>query len=171
MWKYRGQERPDFAAEPGPGQESVWDYPRPPTLDPDVRQIVIMAAGERIAECHAAIRVLETAGPPTFYLPPSAIDSGYLEAADGTSLCEWKGQARYWDVVVPGQRIAAAAWSYPDPTPGYRLIADFLAFYPARVDCFVDGERVRPQPGGLYGGWLTDDIAGPVKGEPGTAHW
>ncbi len=168
MWKYTGARRPDFAVEPGPGQESVWDYPRPPTLAADSRRVEVLAGERCIAATSAAIRVLETASPPGFYLPPAAVEPGVLVTVDGMSFCEWKGTARYWSL---DSKAPPVAWSYPDPAPRFAQIRDYFGFYPARVACFVDGERVRPQPGSFYGGWLTDEIAGPVKGEPGTGHW
>jgi uncharacterized protein (DUF427 family) len=172
MWQYNGSKRPPNADAPASGQESVWDYPRPPRLAPDARHVVVRAGACIIADTHRAVRVLETASPPTFYLPPEDIDQTLLVAEQGSSLCEWKGAAHYWTVVLPdGQRMEAVGWSYPSPKPAFAAIAGWLSFYPARLHCEVDGERVRPQPGGFYGGWLTDEIVGPVKGEPGTGHW
>jgi uncharacterized protein (DUF427 family) len=170
MWQYRGQERPPFAIEPGPGQESVWDYPRPPALVPDARPIEVWAATTRIAATTRAVRVLETAGPPTFYIPPDDVARAALVRASGSSFCEWKGVASYWALAVaPG--AGAIGWSYDDPTPAFEAIRGWLSFYPGRVACSVAGERVRPQPGGFYGGWVTDEIVGPFKGEPGTGRW
>ena len=170
MWTYRGQQRPAFAVAPGPGQESVWDYPRPPALVPDARLVEVRAGDAPLASTRRAYRVLETAGPPTFYLPPEDVDRARLVRASGNSVCEWKGVAAYWALAdAPGAR--AVAWSYDDPAAAFRPIRWFLAFYPARVECFVAGERVRPQPGGFYGGWITAEIVGPFKGEPGTAGW
>ncbi len=171
LWRYRGQERPPWALEPGPGQESVWDYPRPPRLEPDARCVVVRVGSHELARSERAIRILETASPPTFYLPPEDVDLAALEAASGGSHCEWKGTARYFDYSKDGVRLEAFAWSYPDPFPEFEAIRDFLSFYPARAECLVDGERVRPQPGGFYGGWLTDEIVGPVKGDPGSSGW
>ncbi len=167
-WQYDGRRRPPFAEAPGPGRESVWDYPRPPRLAPDARLVEVRHGERPIAATRRAIRVLETASPPTFYLPPEDLSRGVLVPAPGSSHCEWKGRARYWALSEGG---APVAWTYDDPTPAFAAIRGWFSFYPARVDCFVDGERVRPQPGGFYGGWLTDDISGPVKGEPGTGHW
>ena len=115
------------------------------------------------------LRVLETASPPTFYLPPDSIDWDLLQAASGQSFCEWKGAAQYW--AVRGDNSAPVGWSYPSPSRAFVQIADFISFYPSRLNCTVNGEAVRPQPGGFYGGWLTDEISGPVKGDPGTGHW
>ena len=170
MWKYRGQTRPDFADTPGPGQESVWDYPRPPKLSPDTRQIEVISAGRRIASSSKCFRVLETASPPAFYIPPSDVDWQYLIAGSGQSVCEWKGAASYW-VLNSNPQQGAVGWSYPQPTPAFNKIKDYVSFYPALLECFVDGERVRPQPGRFYGGWVTGEIVGPFKGEPGTEHW
>ena len=172
MWHWTGASRPPFADTPSPGQESVWDYPRPPRIAADRREVVVRSGATVIARSTRAVRVLETASPPTFYLPPGDVDARVLRPADGGSHCEWKGSAAYWSVVLPdGGAWDAVGWSYPRPTPAFAAIAGWLSFYPARLACTVDGERVRPQPGGFYGGWLTDDIAGPCKGAPGTGHW
>lgn len=172
MWTWTGRGRPPFAIEPGPGQESVWDYPRPPRLVSDPRHVIVDAGHARIADTTRAMRVLETASPPTFYLPPQDIDLDRLRPAAGSSHCEWKGRAVYWSVRDhEGHWREAAGWSYPEPTPAFGSIAGWLSFYPARLQCTVAGEPVRPQPGGFYGGWLTDEIVGPVKGAPGTGHW
>lgn len=157
---------------PGPGQESVWDYPRPPALDPSSRAVRIEHAGAVVAETTAAIRILETSHPPTWAIPPSDVDGDLIEPAPGRSVCEWKGVASYWTVVVGEARAEAVAWSYPKPTEGYESITDHLCFYAARMDrCTVDGEVVVPQPGAFYGGWITSDVVGPFKGEPGTMWW
>ena len=170
MWKYRGQTRPDFAETPGPGQESVWDYPRPPTLSPDTRLIKVICTGQRIASSSKCFRVLETASPPTFYIPPSDVDWQYLVAGSGQSVCEWKGIASYW-VLKSNPKQGAVGWSYPQPTPAFKELKDFISFYPGKLECFVAGEPARPQPGRFYGGWVTGEIVGPFKGEPGTEHW
>ncbi|MFT5041996.1 MAG: hypothetical protein ACI8TX_002976 [Hyphomicrobiaceae bacterium] len=171
MWRWRGQERPPFAEAPVDGQESVWDYPRPPRLVKDHRTVVVRFADLVIAETTNAVRVLETAGPPTFYLPPNDVRPECIEAAPGGSHCEWKGVAAYWSVVANGQRARNGAWSYPEPKPAFASLAGWLSFYPARFDCRVNGERVRPQPGQFYAGWVTDEIVGPFKGEPGSSGW
>ena len=156
----------------GPGEESVWSYPRPPRLVADRRLVEVRFGGETVAATRRAVRHLETASPPTFYLPPDDVRCEFLEPAPGSSFCEWKGRASYWDVVVGGRRARQGAWSYPKPAAGYEDLAGWYAFYPGRVDaCFVDGEQVRPQPGPFYGGWLTGEIRGPVKGSPGTEWW
>lgn len=170
MWEYRGQKRPPFALPPGPGQESVWDYPRPPALAPDDRLVEVKADSALIASSTRAVRVLETAGPPTFYLPPGDVRLSQLVRASGRSVCEWKGAAGYWALAAaPG--AGAVGWSYDHPSPAFAPIRGHLSFYPGRLECFVAGERVRPQPGGFYGGWITDEIVGPIKGDPGTAGW
>ena len=149
----------------------MWDYPRPPRLAADTREVVVRTEGVTVAISQRAVRVLETAGPPTFYLPPDDVRRDLLIARPGTSACEWKGLASYWSVRA-GQRVLRdVAWSYPDPLPGFERIRDYLSFFPGRIECTVEGERVRPQPGGFYGGWITSEIVGPVKGEPGTAGW
>ena len=168
MWEHNGHKRPSFAIEPDIGQESVWDYPRPPALVEDTRLVEIFDGKHCIASTERAYRVLETASPPTFYLPPGAVRPGSLERIGGRSYCEWKGEADYWALAGQSDPIA---WSYPAPNPAFERIRDYLGFYPGRIACFVDGERVHPQPGGFYGGWITRDIVGPVKGEPGTGHW
>ena len=152
--------------------EFVRDYPRPPRLERAERHILVRHAGLVVADTRRALRVLETYHPPVYYLPPDDVITSLLEPAAGTSLCEWKGRARYWDLRVAGRRVERAAWSYPDPTPSFAGLRDHLAFYSSRVDeCLVDGEQVRPQPGGFYGGWITPDLVGPFKGEPGTRGW
>ncbi len=158
--------------EPGPGKESVWDYPRPPRVEPSDALVVVEFAGQRVAETRASMRVLETSHPPVFYVPPADIVAGLIEPAAGRSFCEFKGEARYWSVRV-GDRLAdSAAWSYPSPAPGYEALADHLAFYPGRVDaCYVDGEQVVAQDGDFYGGWITSSVVGPFKGPPGTLGW
>jgi uncharacterized protein (DUF427 family) len=167
MWRWRGQERPPFAIAPGPGQESVWDYPRPPRVEPDARPVVVRAGDVVVASTRRALRVLETASPPTFYVPLADVEPNRLVPAAGASWCEWKGRARYWSLGGG----PAVAWSYEEPNPRYDVLRDHVAFYPARVACFVGGVRVEPQPGGFYGGWVTPEIVGPWKGDPGTEGW
>ena len=168
MWQFEGQKRPSFAIAPEVGQESVWDYPRPPALVADTRSVEVFDGQRRIASTDRAYRVLETASPPTFYLPLEALDESALEPVSGRSFCEWKGEAVYWALAGHPEPVA---WSYPSPRQRFSRIKDYVGFYPGRVACFVDGERVEAQPGGFYGGWLTKEIVGPVKGEPGTGHW
>ncbi|MGY2130092.1 DUF427 domain-containing protein [Blastococcus sp. SYSU DS0617] len=156
----------------GPGQESVWDYPRPPSALVTPRHVVLEVGGQVLGDTRRAIRVCETSHPPTYYVPRADLAAELLERADGGSWCEWKGQATYWDVVVGGRRVPSAGWSYERPTPGYEHLAGAVAFYPGRLDrVTVDGEVVRPQPGDFYGGWITDEVVGPFKGAPGTLGW
>jgi uncharacterized protein (DUF427 family) len=156
--------------EPGPGQESVWDYPRPPRVEDSDKHIRVEFAGVVIADTRRAKRVLETSHPPVYYIPPEDIRLEYLERTERTSWCEWKGRAGYYNVTVKGRRATNAAWFYPHPEEPYEAIRDHVAFYPQRMDaCTVDGEKVQPQPGDFYGGWITDDIVGPFKGGLGTA--
>lgn len=156
-----------------PGQESVWDYPRPPTLEPSSRRLRIVHRGVTIADTAKALRTLETSHPPTWYLPPADIDMTLLRAsAQHGSVCEWKGRANYWDVAVDGIVPVGVGWSYPSPTARFEALRDHIAFYAAPFDAVtIDGEQVRPQPGGFYGGWITSDLAGPFKGVPGSQFW
>jgi uncharacterized protein (DUF427 family) len=136
------------------------------------RHIVVELAGRVLADTRRAIRVCETSHPPVFYVPRDDVAPGVLERGQGGSWCEWKGAATYWDVVVDGRRLPGVAWSYEDPSPGYEHLRGAVAFYPGAVDrALVDGEQARPQPGGFYGGWITDDVAGPFKGAPGSLGW
>jgi uncharacterized protein (DUF427 family) len=171
QWSWRGQGRPAFAPTPGPEQFSVWDYPRPPCLAPETREVVIRWGDVEVARTLRAIRVLETAHPPSFYLPWDDVARHLLQPAAGTSFCEWKGPARYWALVDGERRLANVAWSYPHPLAGAEALANCVAFYPRELDCSVDGEAVRPQPGGFYGGWITPELTGPFKGEPGSEGW
>ena len=158
--------------EPGPGQESVWDYPRPPRLEPCNRTVRIEFAGQTLVESDRALRLLETAGPPTIYVPTSDIQMQFLVPADQSSFCEWKGAASYYDVVVEQKVSRKAGWYYASPNASYAELKDHVSFYPGRVDAaYLGDERVRPQPGDFYGGWITDDIVGPFKGDPGTGGW
>lgn len=164
---------PKRRMEQGPGQESVWDYPRPPRLEPCPRRIRVEFAGQVVADTTRALRVLETSHPPVYYIPPDDIRREFLRASPTrSSVCEWKGRAVYHSIEVGGRRARDVAWSYPDPTPAFAAIRDHLAFYASKLDaCFVDEEQVRPQPGDFYGGWITRDIVGPFKGEPGSWGW
>jgi uncharacterized protein (DUF427 family) len=156
----------------GPGQESVWDYPRPPSAEVTGRRIEITLGGRMIARTTRAVRVCETSHPPVFYVPREDVDPAVLERATGSSWCEFKGTATYWDVVVDGTRHSSVAWSYEEPTAGYQQLRGALAFYPSRVDAAtVDGEPVRAQAGDFYGGWITAEVVGPFKGEAGTRGW
>jgi len=170
MWEYRGQRRPNFAEEPAEGQESVWDYPRPPCLVESNALVEVRDDGGVIARTQGALRVLETASPPTYYLPPDAIDWDRLVPVVQSSFCEWKGRASYY-ALAGGASGEVIAWRYENPSRSFAALHDHVSFYPGRVACFVDGERVRPQAGGFYGGWITDRVVGPFKGEAGTGHW
>jgi uncharacterized protein (DUF427 family) len=163
--------RPD--PEPvGPGQESAWDYPRPPRLEPVTARLTVVLGGVTVADTTRAFRVLETSHPPNYYLPPDDILPGALERSTGGSFCEWKGRARYFTVRAGTRVEADAAWAYGSPSPAFAAITDHVAFYAGRMDaCTVDGEVVVPQPGGFYGGWITAAVAGPFKGGPGSRGW
>lgn len=157
---------------PGPGQESVWDYPRPPRVEEVSSQVEVIFAGNTIAITLNPLRVLETSHPPVYYLPPGSFIPSCVEPSGRTSFCEFKGTATYLRVVVGRNRATDAAWRYDDPSPGYESLAGHVAFYPGLMDvCLVDGEYVTPQPGGFYGGWVTSRIVGPFKGGPGTEGW
>lgn len=161
--------------KPGPGQESCWDYPRPPACEPCSASIEIVLGGVTIARTTTSWRVLETSHPPTYYLPASAFVPGALRPTAGSSFCEWKGQAAYYDVVGgPDLDVVAprAGWTYPDPSPAFVALRDAVAVMPAAMDrCLVDDEVVVPQEGGFYGGWITSRVVGPFKGGPGTWGW
>ena len=158
---------------PGPGQESVWDYPRPPRVEPTSDRIVVELGGVVVADTVAALRVLETSQPPAYYLPPADIDLSLLRrSAARPTTCEWKGVATYLDVVVGEVVVAAAGWTYPEPWAGYEAIAGHVAFYAQKMDrCSVAGEVVQPNEGDFYGGWVTSKVVGPFKGGPGSWGW
>ena len=156
----------------GPGEESVWAYPRPPRLEPTPARLRVELGGEVVAETTHGYRVLETSHPPNYYFPPGDVAPGALRPGQATSFCEWKGRARYYTVVAGGRVEEDAAWSYDTPSPAFAPIRGYVAFYAGRVDaCFVDDELVVPQPGGFYGGWITANVRGPFKGGPGTRGW
>jgi uncharacterized protein (DUF427 family) len=171
MWEYTGQKRPPFAEKPAKGQESVWDYPRPPVLAAEKRRVEVRLGDVVIADTQRAIRLLETASPPTVYIPSDDVRQDVLALHPSSSYCEWKGDAQYWALKRGNGAREMVGWSYPKPLPGFEAIAGYLSFYPSRVECYVDGERVRPQPGEFYGGWVTKEIVGPFKGGPGTNDW
>jgi uncharacterized protein (DUF427 family) len=176
-----------FCMRPNPirpqaSQESVWDYPRPPRLEPVTKRIQIISGGETLCDTTNAFRVLETSHPPSYYLPQADINMELLTPSNGSSVCEWKGGARYYVLRANGVAPMRAnelevAWYYPSPTPAFAAIKNHLAFYAGRVvlqdgdGCFVDGVRVTPQPGGFYGGWITPEIVGPFKGGEGSLGW
>ena len=158
--------------EPSPGQESVWDYPRPPRLERSSRRIRVVFNGITIVDTQRAQRMLETSHPPVYYLPSENVKMEYLVQTSQKSFCEWKGQARYYTIVVGDKQAPNAAWDYPNPTQKYAAIADHLALYPRLMDaCYVDDEQVQSQQGDFYGGWITSDIVGPFKGGTGTWGW
>ena len=170
-WSHRGSRRPDWAIAPGPGEESVWDYPRPPRLEADRRLVRVVHENTVIAESRRAVRILETASPPTFYIPPQDVQMDLLERARGGSLCEWKGSATYWSLRADGSEVPNVAWSYEQPFADFAEIRGYLGFYPSKLECYVDAHRVAPQPGGFYGGWVTPEVVGPFKGGAGTTAW
>jgi len=157
---------------PAPGQESVWDYPRPPRLESTDKHIAIVFDGVTIADTRRAWRVLETSHPPVYYLPPADVRMEFFQRASRRTVCEFKGTATYYTISHGGRTADHAAWTYLHPTLPYAPIAGYIAVYPQLMDdCLVDGEHVRPQPGGFYGGWITSDVVGPFKGCPGTHGW
>ena len=171
QWQWRGTTRPPFAIAPGAGQQSVWDFPRPPRIEPDTREVIIRWGDVEVVRTRRAVRVLETSHPPSFYIPWDDVARRYLQSASGESFCEWKGPASYWTLVDGDRRLPKVAWSYPRPMAGAETLATRVAFYPAELECTVDGDRVRPQPGGFYGGWITSELVGPFKGDPGSSLW
>ena len=171
-WRAFPRVRPPDIAVPGPGQESVWDYPRPPRIEAVSRVVRVEFGGRVIAESTRALRVCETSSPPVYYVPPDDVDSSCLLPSERTSFCEWKGVAHYWTVQTGARSAKDAAWSYPEPDSGYESMRDYLSFYPRRMDaCYVGAVRVTPQPGFYYGGWVTPDLTGPFKGVPGSDSW
>ncbi|MEB3273994.1 MAG: DUF427 domain-containing protein [Prochlorothrix sp.] len=157
---------------PGPGQESVWDYPRPAVWQPTSKRLQVVFNGVTIADTTTGKRVLETSHPPTYYLPPEDIQLEYFEATAYQTRCEWKGRCQYFNIRVGDRLLEQVAWQYIDPTPPFAPLVDHFAFYAAPMDaCYVDGETVIPQEGQFYGGWITSDVVGPFKGGPGTMGW
>ncbi len=157
---------------PGPGHESVWDYPRPPRVEPSSSRIVVEIGGRLLVDTVRAVRLLETSHPPSWYLPLADCDPTMLVASARRTWCEFKGEASYFDVVAGDRRERDAAWTYERPVRGFESLAGLIALYPGRMDrCTVDGEVARPQEGGFYGGWITADVVGPFKGGPGSAGW
>ena len=158
--------------EPGPGQESVWDYPRPPRLEPVSERLSVHFDGQLVAQTDRAYRVLETSHPPTYYIPPEDVRMDLLEQTEAASFCEWKGRARYFTIIGPNRRSENAAWCYVGPTETFAPIDGYLSFYANKVDaCYVGEEQVQPQEGDFYGGWITSKVVGPFKGAPGTFGW
>jgi len=173
----RGFRPPASAvAVPGPGQESVWDFPRPPRVEPVTLAVRVELGGHIVASSTRALRIVETAGAPCYYVPPDDCDAAALQRTEKWTVCEWKGAAYAYDVMAGGRTVREGAWSYLEPLTdlgmGYERIAGWFAFYASRMDaCWLGEERVRPQPGGFYGGWVTANLTGPIKGEPGTEGW
>jgi len=171
LWKNTGHSRPDFALQTKPGQESVWDYPRPPSLVPDSRHIVVKKGELVVADSEHCYRVLETASPPTFYIPDDDVNTELLISNKLTSICEWKGQASYYDLKVADQTLKKIGWSYEAIHKSYEAIQHYLCFYPSKLECYVDGERVSAQQSDFYGGWITAEIVGPYKGDRTSLAW
>ena len=169
-WQHRGKKRPEFAEPTMEGKISVWDFPRPPALKAVTQKLEVFDKEDLIAKTTKGFAMLETASPPTYYIPLADIDPTLLAPVPKkNSICEWKGKAAYWTLSKnPGTLIA---WSYEKPFSPYESLKDHLAFYPQHLSCFVDGEKVSPQPGNFYAGWITKNLAGPFKGSPGTANW
>ncbi|MDQ3528440.1 MAG: DUF427 domain-containing protein [Actinomycetota bacterium] len=158
--------------KPGPGQESVWDYPRPPRLEPNARRLRVVLGGLTVADTQAGWRVLETSHPPVYYLPRAAFRQCRITDTASTTFCEFKGRATYATLEAGGRVEGDAAWFYASPSAGFEPLQDHLAVYPGRMDaCFVDGEQVNPQAGDFYGGWITSSVVGPFKGGAGTWGW
>ena len=171
QWRWRGKDRPPFADVPKQGQISVWDFPRPPELVRDEREIVVRWGMTLVARTCGAWAVRETSHPPTFYIPMADVKDTLLRPAGRGSFCEWKGPALYWDLLDGEHCLPRVAWSYPQPLAGAEPLADCIAFYAHPLDCKVDGANVVPQSGGFYGGWITPDLCGPFKGEPNSNNW
>lgn len=171
-WRNFERQRPGQITRPGMGQESVWDYPRPPRVERVTRRILVQFGGVVLAESIRALRVLETSSPPVYYITPADVRMEFLEPADYSTLCEWKGVARYWTVRIGSRSSENAAWSYSDPDDECGVIQQYLAFFSGKMDaCYVGDQRVTAQSGDYYGGWITPDIVGPFKGEAGTETW
>lgn len=158
--------------KPEPGQESVWDYPRPPRVERTTKRVRVVFNGETIVDTDNAYRVLETSHPPVYYIPKDAFKNVNIEKTTRKTICEFKGTATYWTLTVGDRSEENVAWSYDAPRPGFEVIQGFLAIYPSRMDgCYVGDELVQSQEGDFYGGWITSDIVGPFKGGPGTRGW
>ena len=171
-WRNVERERPTEIIVPGPGQESVWDYPRPPAVEPVASPLRVEYAGIVLAETTHGLRVAETSSPPAYYFPPADVRREFLQTMRHTTVCEWKGTATYYSVSIRGREQEAVAWTYDDPDSGYEALVHYFAFHAGRVDaCFVGEERVTPQPGDYYGGWVTASLVGPFKGVAGSERW
>ncbi len=171
-WRNFERKRPENIIKQGPGQESIWDYPRPPKVELFTKKIKVEFAGKVIAETTKSYKVMETSSPPCYYIPQEDIQMDFLFKSAYKTLCEWKGSARYWSINVDGNISKNAGWSYPVPWEGFEQIKDHIAFFAGRVDgCYIEDEKVVPQAGDFYGGWITSNIVGPFKGDSGTEHW
>jgi uncharacterized protein (DUF427 family) len=167
-----GTAAPPQRVAPGPGQESVWDFPRPPRVEPVAERLRVVIGGEVVAETTRGLRVVETASPPSYYFPPEDVELDALDRSTHWSVCEWKGEAAYHSYARAGRRVENVAWSYERPNPGYEALAGHLAFYAGRVDeAWIGDERATPQAGEFYGGWISSRVVGPFKGDPGTRGW
>lgn len=173
-WSRPGRPKPalEHVVPPGPGQQSVWEFPRPPLLEPWPQRVRVEFGGVTIADSTHTLRALETSHPPTYYVPRADVNMDALRPAPGSSICEWKGAASYFDIVVGTQVATKGAWNYPDPYEDFARVAGHFAFYCAGMDeCWVGEHRATPQPGGFYGGWVTEHVTGPFKGIPGSMGW
>jgi uncharacterized protein (DUF427 family) len=145
---------------PGPMQESIWDYPARPRIEPSPRHVQVMLGGVVIADSHRPLRMLERGHPPVFYIPPEDVRWPYFVTTTHATTCEYKGAAHYLHIRAGGRMAEEAAWSYPEPSPGYEAIRNYVAIYPGRVDrATVDDEIVRPERAAYFGGWVTRDLA------------
>lgn len=170
MWNYTGKRRPSNAIIPRADQESVWDYPRPPRIELCTHEVLVMNGDTELAVSRAALRVLETASPPTIYIPTYDVNLKHLVEVPQQSFCEWKGIASYL-ALAENSGSPPVAWYYPEPKKAFKRLREHIAFYPGRVECYLGGEAVKPQRSEFYGGWITNDIVGPCKGDPGTENW
>lgn len=166
-WEFDGRRRPEFAEPTAAGDESVWDFPRPPLIVPVAARLRVVCDGIPVAETESGVRVLETAGAPTYYFPPRDVDPALVEFGDMVSICEWKGVAQA--VHVAGRQDAG--WRYVRMFEAFAQLHEWLSFYPSRLECYVGDARAEPQPGGYYGGWVLGNLRGPIKGGPGTQDW
>ncbi len=158
--------------KPGPGQESVWEYPRPPKLESFSGHVRVVLNGEVIADSNRSFRVLETSHPPTFYIPVADFKEGVLLETAGSSFCEFKGQAHYYDLKSGNKVARRSAWGYKEPSKGFEQLIDTVSVYAHLMDaCYVNDELVQAQEGDFYGGWITSKVVGPFKGAPGTWGW
>jgi uncharacterized protein (DUF427 family) len=170
-WRYRGDERPAFAEPVAAGEESAWDFPRPPRCEPVTAELRVVHADRPLASTRRGVRILETAGAPTYYFPPEDVDSTLLVDLPSQSLCEWKGLATSFALSELPGASRAIGWRYESTFPEFVSIRAWSAFYPGLLACFIGTEQVQAQPGGYYGGWVSANLKGPIKGEPGSESW